>query len=154
MSTGIEIIKDALGEIGQDSEQTEAQAIDLAKGLRKLNSMLAIWETWDIDMKITPIDVAGDELSEPLDARNGIVQMLALELAPPYANGGNIVSPQLQANANRNFEFIRGKYGIGNPDRPKRKVSSTLPRGAGNTRGFKPQVFYDGGEDNREIGSS
>jgi len=155
MSTGITIIKAALGEIGQDSEQTEAQAVDLVNAVNTLNSMLAIWETNDIDMKLTMIAVAADELSEPIDAFNGIVQLLALERAPRYSSGGvSVVSPQLQNNANRNYEFIRGKYGIKNLERPKRKVSGTLPRGAGQTRGFKPQIFHDGGDANREVGSN
>lgn len=144
MSSGAQIIQAALREIGIDSPQTPAQATDLVFAVKTLNSMLGIWETWDIELNTTPITVIADELGEPEDAYNGIVQNLALELAGPYSNGGAVISPVLEQNARRNFSFIRGKYGVKNKDRPKRKLSSTTPLGAGDTRGVKPIVYVGG----------
>lgn len=134
MSSGSSIIQDALAEIGVSSVVTPASAQSIESGRKKLNSMLELWCSRGIDIGTTPLDAAGDELNEPADTRNTIVTNLALELAPLFANGKQVVTQSLTNNAREGFAMIKSLYGV--LTIPKKVVSSTLPVGAGNKIGF------------------
>ena len=137
MSTGTDIIRDALSEIGVVSVVSPAAPETIEAGRKKLNSMLELWLSKNIVLGTRPLDVAGDELSEPADARNAIVTNLALELAPLFDNGKQIVSPNLRSNARRNYVNIRRLYG--RVMVPEKVLSSTTPLGAGN---YQDDSFY------------
>lgn len=143
MSAGTEIIEFALKEIGANSIAAPADAESIVIGRDTLNSMLQMWLSIGIDLGIVPLDAPGDELGEPLDATQAIIDNLAVELAPNFDNGKVVVSPTLRNNARRNYETIKSLYQT--LSIPDKVLSSTLPRGAGNTRGVRRQVFEGSG---------
>lgn len=140
MSIGTVIIKSALKNIGAHSLVAPADPSDITDGKDVLNSMLQSWIMRNVSIGITPLNVPGDELNEPADTTNGIVYNLALAMSPRFDNGKTIVSKELRDLARSEYAWIEGEYY--RIFVPAINVSSTLPRGAGNTRGIDPQVFY------------
>ena len=62
-------------------------------------------------------------------------------LAPDFSNGKQVVSPELSRGARIGYTFIKKMY---QPVViPKKKVSSTMPMGAGSTRGVWRSTFAD-----------
>jgi len=146
MSSGTEIITEALQKIGAASVVAPADPDAIVAGKNALNSMLQQWLSVGIDMGTVPLDSPGDELSEPMDARNGIVDNLALMLAPFFSNGKQVVTPELSRSAKIGYIFIKKMY---QPVViPQKKVSSTMPMGAGSTRGVWRSTFA---ENEREL---
>jgi len=139
MSSGTEIVQAALKEIGAHSIVAPADPESILVGKNTLNSMLQIWLSQCIDLGIVPLDASGEELGEPADSTQVIIDNLAIALAPNFDNGDNVVSAELRNNARRGFVRLRGLYQI--LTIPDKVVSSTLPRGAGNDRGFRTKVF-------------
>ncbi len=140
MSTGTEIIQDSLKKIGVHSIVQPATPEDIIESMDILNSMLQLWISWGIDIQTVPLSEPADDLSEPLDAKNAIIDNLALAVAPNFDNGEIIVSPTLLSNANNGFEQIKTlyqKFTI-----PKKRPSSTLPRGVGNQKGNWTEIFF------------
>lgn len=146
MSTGTAIITDALQEIGATSVVSPASPESIEAGRKKLNSMMEMWLSRNIILGTVPLELAGDALNEPEDARNGIVSNLALRLAPSFSNGKQIVSPELRSNARADFLTIKSLYG--SVTIPDKVLSSTTPIGAGNSQddGFYGQTFWDRGD--------
>ena len=143
MSTGTAIIEEALEGIGAHSIVSPASPNSITKGMNKLNSMLEMWLSLNIVIGFTPLDKPGDELNEPSDTRNGIIDNLSIELAPLFDNGKVVVSAALKQNATRGLTNIKNIYQkIAVPDKG---VSSTLPFGAGNRRGINRRVFFPKG---------
>ncbi len=140
MSTGTEIIKEALQGIGAHSIISPASPASIELGKKKLNSMLEMWLSKGISIGFTPLDVPGNELNEPPDTRNGIISNLSIELSPDFDNGKAIVSQELRRNARVGFSDIKNLYQIITV--PNKVVSSTLPVGAGNSRGINRRVFF------------
>lgn len=142
MSTGTEIIKDALQKIGAHSVATPANPEAIEAGRKALNSMCEMWLSEGIRFGFTPLKVPGDDLNEPADARNGIVFNLAIMLAPDF---GKDVSSNLNRMATTTFAKIRNIYEVVTV--PDRVVSSTLPKGQGNHESFgSDQTFFRDGE--------
>lgn len=139
MSSGTEIIQAALMRIGAHSLVAPAPPESIIVGRDTLNSMLMLWLSQDIDLGIAPLDAPGDKLDEPLDTRQGIIDNLAIMLAPNFDNGKTVVSQTLVFNARIGFITIKSLYE--NLTIPDKVLSSTLPRGAGNTRGTLPRIF-------------
>jgi len=139
MSSGTSIILDSLEEIGAHSVLSAANPEAIEKGRKKLNSMLQLWLSRGVRLGITPLDAAGDELSEPADSRNAIVANLALELAPSFDNGGNVVSQTLLSNARRTFNLVKDIYRV--VEIPTKIISSTTPIGSGNRVTFNQRIF-------------
>lgn len=145
MTTGTVIVQDALRLIGAHSPFSPADPDAIVFGISKLNSMLEAWLTKGIKIGFTPLEVPGDNANEPIDTLNGIVSNLALELAPAFDNGKQIVSADLRTNATRSFADIKNVYQ--SLSVPNKVVSSTLPVGAGNnTRRFNDQVYFPVGQ--------
>lgn len=143
MSTGTAIIERALQGIGAHSRVSPASPDSIVLGMEKLNSMLEMWLSQGIAIGFTPLDVPGDELSEPNDTTNGIITNLALELAPDFDNGKVVVSPALARNAKVGYLNIKNLYQT--LSIPKKVVSSTLPVGAGNQRWSFSRTFFPKG---------
>lgn len=136
MSTGTEVIKDALRRIGVESMAQEAGPEEIIDAMKVLNNMLQMWQSQGIQIGIVPLQDPGDQLSEPADSRNAIVDNLAVMVAPNYDNGETIVSGNLHANAKKGYNWVKTLYQKFRVA-PKR-VSSTMPLGAGNKRwGFR-----------------
>ncbi len=145
MSSGTFIIKTALKLIGADSLAAEAPPQAIEEGKDRLNAMLQDWVSWEIKLPITPLDAPGDELNEPSDARNAIIDNLALELAPFFDNGNRKkVSDDLKNNARRGFARMKQLYRT--LVVPPRQISSTTPRGQGNVNGIRTRIFFGEGE--------
>lgn len=134
MSIGTEIIEDALKTLGAHSIVSPPDPEAISVGLRVLNSMMELWQSRGILVGFVPLKVAGDDLQEPIDARNAIISNLALGLAAYFDNGKNVVSQELQAAANRDFGQIQVLYQ--RHTIPNKKISSTTPLGQGNFRTF------------------
>ena len=140
MSSGTFIIESALKRIGAASIAQPAAPETITEGRDILNSMLQLWETWGIDLGVVPINEHGEEIGEPLDARNAIIDNLALMLAPDFDNGRGNVSAQLKANARNGLAQVKQIY---RPlTVPARKISSTTPRGQGNVNGIRTRIFF------------
>ena len=145
MTTGTNIVKRALQEIGAASAVSEPSAESLATGLENLNSMIAMWVSKGIDTGAVALGVIGDELGENLDCRNGIIFNLAVYMAPNFDNGKVVVSAGLAANARREFGDIKSLYQTFTV--PKKVVSSTLPMGQGNSHSFgDSSTFFKEGD--------
>jgi|GEM_PF-3356544 hypothetical protein len=141
MSSGTEIITAALQKIGAHSVASPASPEAIVDAKSILNSMLQMWQSDRIDMGVVPLDAPGDELSEPMDAKLGIIYNLAIMLAPDFSNGKQVVSPELSRGARIGYTFIKKMY---QPVViPQKKVSSTMPMGAGSTRGVWRSTFVD-----------
>ena len=145
MSIGTDVIHGALRKIGAHSAVSPAEPDTIVEGMQTLNSMLAIWRSLGVMQDLVPIEVPGDELGEPGDARNAIEDNLAICLAPNFDNGKVIVSATLERNARVGFHYLEtlyGKYNI-----PKKVPSNSLPKGAGNSKGNNyDSPFFEEGE--------
>lgn len=143
MSIGTSIIKAALKEIGADSvaQPDDSEAVEI--GMNVLNSMYQLWLSQRIDLGIVPLEVPGDELGEPLDSRQVIIDNLAIALAPNFDNGNTVVSNALISRANLGYAIIKRLYQ--RLTIPDKVISSTLPTGAGNTRGRFNNTFAGSG---------
>lgn len=133
MSTGTSIIQDALRKIGAFSPLQPADPDTIVGAMETLNAMMQLWRSQGIMQNAVPLEVPADDMYEPFDARNAIVDNLALYLAPNFDNGKVVVSQDLRRNARLGFadiETLYGKYTI-----PNKVPSSTLPKGAGNSKG-------------------
>lgn len=145
MSSGTFIVKRALQKIGASSAVSEPSAESLDTGFDTLNSMISLWSSKGIQTGATPLNVIADELNEKQDCRDTIINNLAINLAPDFDNGKQIVSQELKANARRGLAQITSLYGTFTI--PKKVVSSTLPRGQGNNRfTTKQDAFFNEGE--------
>jgi hypothetical protein len=138
VTTGTVIIERALEAIGAHSVVSPAMETAIVSGKEKLNSMLETWLSYNIEIGFVPLAVPPDNLNEPADTTNGIINNLALELAPSFDNGKVIVSPQLERNARIGYAQIKNLYQ--RVDIPAKGVSATLPRGAGSRSGFVGRV--------------
>ena len=142
MSIGTDLIEEALKQIGAHSIIAPADPESILIGRNKLNGMLQAWLTNDIDLGTVFIDAEGDEVGEPIDARSGIVDNLSIACAPMFASQNVRVTPELRTNARIGFNAIKAAYQV--PTIPDKTVSSTLPRGQGNTFGRFMDNVYSG----------
>lgn len=142
MSTGTFIVQSALKRIGAHSIVQPAAPETITEGFNILNSMLMAWLTDDIDIGIIPLKVVGNEIGEPNDTTNGIINNLAIELSPDFDNGKIIVSQDLRMLAFKQFTLIKDVYQV--VEVPLKIVSSTLPLGQGNRTGFSRQRVFKG----------
>lgn len=130
MSTGTEIIKQALRQIGAHSSAAPADPESILIGMDALNSMVQKWESKGIKLGCVPLSAPGDDLSEPLDAKNAIIDNLSLQLAPNFNSVRNSVSNQLRINASDGYAEVKAAYRT--TTIPNKVASSTLPKGQGN----------------------
>lgn len=140
MSSGTFIIKSALKRIGAASVVQPAAPETILEGRDILNSMLQMWLTQGIDIGVVPLDSPGEELGEPLDTRNAIIDNLAIMLAPDFDNGTVIVSRDLKGNARSGFAWVKQQYRPAIV--PPRQVSSTTAKGQGNAGRFGTREFF------------
>lgn len=144
MSTGTFLVQSGLKRIGAASIVQPAAPETIIEGFGILKSMVASWASWGIDLRLSPLNVPGDEIGEPLDSTNAIIDNLALRLAPDFDNGRGNVSEQLKANARIGLAQVKQSY---RPlSVPPRQISSTAPRGQGNARGFRRRTYFVPGE--------
>ncbi len=128
MSAGTKIIKGALQRIGAHSPLSPANAESIVVGMDTLNSFIAELQDDNVEMGCVPLTVPSGELSEPLGARNAIINNLAIELQPLFP--GTVVSPELRTNALKGMSKIRTQWET--VVIPKKVVRDSLPQGQGN----------------------
>ena len=146
MSAGTTLITRAMKAIGVYSPAMPIQSESITDAKDILNGMLARWYGDGIDMGASPLKSPGSELSEPVDATEGIIANLALELAPEYPDAK--VSQELRRKANRGYKAIERRYYA--VDIPKKVARDTYPKGQGNySNFFLPEIFRQG----EEVGS-
>lgn len=139
MTTGTKIVQKALSHLSVHSVVQPASSESISDGADTLNSLIAMWQDeWNIDMGCVPLEVPGDDLSEPLGARNDLQYCLAVQLSVDYP--GAQVSPMLRALAEKGFQNIVRTWGV--LDIPKMVPRNTLPKGQGNKRGGKTRWDY------------
>lgn len=135
MSTGTKIILKSLRKIQVNTLNSPASPEDIEGAVTTLNSMLSLWKSKGIELGITPLESAGNELGEPLDATNAIISNLAIRLADDYEEGQAVVTPTLINNANRDYQDLINvgyrKFVV-----PQVIPSSTLLTGEGNRNRF------------------
>lgn len=142
MTTGTVIIQDALKKIGAHSVLAPANVEAINDGLTTLNSMLEMWLTEGVKIGFTPISVVGGDINEPPDTTNGIISNLAWELLPDFP--GVVAPAGLQALAARHRRQVFSNYR--EISIPCKVVSSTLPKGIGNSRLRSTRRFFARGE--------
>lgn len=140
MTIGTKVIKGALSKIGAHSLVSPAEPETIVEGMETLNTMIQLWRSLGILEDIVPLEVPGDELGEPADARNAIEDNLALALTPLFDNGKAVASPMLVRNAKVGFQDLEALYGVYSI--PQKVPSSTLPKGAGNSKGTRRRNFF------------
>lgn len=101
--TNIDLIADALRELGVISEIATPSAEQGAHALRKLNQMMAEWKEAGLDLQYFPQTLTSDVCPIPAYAENGVSCMLATRLA---ANYGAQVSIELAASATAGYDTI------------------------------------------------
>jgi len=142
MSSGTFIVQKALQKIGAHSQIRKANPSSIEDGFESLGWMLQLWLSQGIALGIKPISAPGDEVDEPEDATQVIIDNLALILAPDREGGKDVVSPTLRVNANRGFHTLKALYQVFTI--PDKVLSSTAPSGAGNTNRFFNQRIFVG----------
>jgi len=135
MSTGTNIIKRAFRKIQVDTLNSAASPEDIEGAVPVLNGMLSLWLSKGINLRVSPLDAAGNELGEPNDTTNAIVTNLAIRVADDYEDGQAIVTQTLINNARRDFEDL-ANVGYREIVVPQIIPSSTLVTGQGNTNNF------------------
>ena len=132
MSTANFLVLAALTKIGKNSPLKAAKAADVLTGMNSLASLLQEFRTMNILIGTAPISSSSSEVGETLDTRNHIINILAVETASNYDSGQVIVSRTLERSAEKGMAFLKKWYTKRLPT--VRIISSTAPRGAGNTR--------------------
>ncbi len=148
MSKGTFIIQSGYKRIGVHSVVKSASSEDIEDGRRILNSMLQGWESKDIFLSIVPLKLPGEELGDPADATNAIIDNFAIMAAPNFDNGKTIVSQDLKDNARAGMALLNSLYRV--TEMPQKKISSLTPRGSGHGRHHDHRIFM--GDDN-QLGS-
>jgi hypothetical protein len=113
--TNIELITDALLDLGVINESETPTAEQGQHALRKLNQMLEKWEESGIKLgwsQQLPADIS-DTAPLPPYAESGVTSKLAIALAPSYG-GAASVTPALIEEANDGFALIQRKAALAN----------------------------------------
>lgn len=145
MSTGTILVQDALSNIGAHSTIRPASPSTIQLGFRRLTAMMELWLSQGIKLGVTPLVAPGDQLNEPDDTTEAIVDNLSLKLIPPFNNGKRVVTAELRLNARLSMATVKQLYQI--VVVPCKSVSGTLPRGEGGTRGRRPREFFISGRE-------
>jgi hypothetical protein len=99
----VDLVTDALRELGVLTEIQTASAEQGEHALRKLNQMMAEWHDSGIDLGYFDQTVLSDACPIPQYAENGVMTHLAARLA---ANYGQTVSTELAASLMAGYDMI------------------------------------------------
>ena len=137
MATAESYIKDALTEINVLSEVDPLPSEMGEHGLRRLNQMMSMWTTKDIDIGYFDLANTTDEVAIPDWADLAVTLALAIVLCPKY---GKTASLELLGVAKSTIEALSTQV---LSDAIKGVDLSYLPRGAGKT-GLGSNIETDG----------
>ncbi len=144
MSTGTEIVGDALARIGASSPVKPANPETLETARKTLNSYIAQLQDENVEFGAVPIKALGDELSEPLGLTDIIKDNLAVRLIPLIT--GTQLSNQLRVNANIGGAYMKRHWRT--TVIPGQVVRDTMPKGSGNRRNTRifDEIFFNKGD--------
>jgi hypothetical protein len=111
--TLIDLIKDALMDIGVIGESETPSAEQGVHALRKLNQMMEAWEESGIKLGWYEQADTSDTAPLPPYAESGVTSKLAIALAPSYG-GAASVTPALIQEANDGYALITRKAALKN----------------------------------------
>lgn len=145
MTAGTKIVESALQKIGVHSPLQPASPEALQTGMDKLNAMISEWEDDKIILGAVPLSALGNDLAEPLGARNAIENQLALVLAPDFP--GAQISTELHRQAKLTYNKLVRRWKV--RDVRKQKVRGSLPLGQGNKffNSRYTNTFYEEGDE-------
>jgi len=139
MTTGTEVIHDALQHILVQSDEQEYQPSEYQAGLRGLNEMMLEFDISGLALGFTLLVNVTDTVTVPAGLISAIKSNLAVRLAPQFDKS---VTLGLATLANSGMKAIR-RYAV--VQRPTR-LPSTMPIGSGNERdnyaNYSTRKFY------------
>lgn len=128
MATMLEVVQDALEDLGVKTAEIELTNDELQSGIRRANDMLAEWADIGLTPGYSPVYAGSDTLNVDANAVGAIKSSLAILLAPSYQR---VVSPALAAIAAEKMRRLENSTSfIGEVAYP-----DTLPLGSGNECG-------------------
>lgn len=134
MTTAREVISDAFGKVASEAIEAPMEDVELQKGLRALNRMMA---ALTLDVGWTPVASLGDTLTIGPDVEEFVVNNLALKIAPDFQRP---VPPELGgairlawANLLPNYQILRAP-----------RFPTNMPMGSGSTYDGYAQYGGDG----------
>jgi hypothetical protein len=113
MSTNLQIISDALLDLGVINESETPSAEQGSHALRVLNQMLEAWEEDSIRLGWCEQTDTSEDAPLPPYALRGVTAALALELAPSYG-GAASASPALMMKLESGMALINRKAALKN----------------------------------------
>lgn len=142
MSAGTTIITKAYKRIGVFTVFNIPPEEAIIAGMEALNGMLDRWRSKFIIIPFTELSVPGQELGEPVDATEAIIDNLAIQLSSDYSSGSlSVVSQELKINAKVGLIDLKKAYRC--QPVPSFTLSSTTPLGQGNVDGlFNQRIFW------------
>lgn len=108
MTTALEIVTGALQELGVLDADEAATAEDAARGLKKLNDMIAAWENDDLVLGV-PALVLVDTISLPASHIEALETNLAIRLGPSFGEQPSPITVQLAASG---FDALVAAYRV------------------------------------------
>ena len=139
MTTGTEVIHDALQEILVQADEQEYQPAEYQAGMRGLNDMVSEWDLLGLPLGFTLLTNITDTVTVPAGLIGAVKTNLALRLAPQFNKdipGALVKSAESGMQAVRNYSVVQ---------LPTR-MPSTLPIGSGNERetysNYSTRKFY------------
>ena len=129
--TVIDLIKDALMDIGVIGESETPSAEQGVHALRKLNQMMEAWEESGVKLGWYEQADTSDTAPLPPYAESGVTSKLAIALAPSYG-GAASVTPALIEQANDGYALITRKAAVKNL---QPSDSSNMPASEGRITG-------------------
>ena len=143
MTTGTKVIQRALGHLNVHSVLSPANPESIIDGMDVLNSFIASLQDDNVDIGAVPLSAPGDDLSEPLGARNAIEYNLAVLMQPLFP--GKQISPVILREAPKLLASLKRQWRT--VSIPKKQVSSTLIKGSGHkSYGYGSNYFEEGDE--------
>ncbi len=139
MTDSTTIAQNALRQINAHSKASPAPPETIVITIDSCSAMIQEWLDDKVDIEAAPFNGPGQELDEPLSARQVIIDNLSIRVAPNFEAGKVVVSQTLMNNARSGLARVYRNYRISTI--PDKVVSSTLPRGQGNIRFRTHRVF-------------
>ena len=125
--TARQVISDALRMIFVTGDEEPIQAVDMQRGIRTLNRMMAAFESEGVDLASMSISEPTDEIDIDAGAFRGVISCLAYELYP-YMYAKDAPMTLLQVRNSGKEDLIRIATVLEDMDFP-----DTLPVGSGNS---------------------
>ena len=129
------IVTDAFDDINQAAGEQAPEAVDMSKGIRYLNRMMAALDVKGISLGYTVVTGPDSPITAPDGATEGMVAMLALRLSPSYNMPG---IQELRDAAKAGFDAMLDIAVVVLP----KAVPCTLPIGSGNEGNFHHDHFF------------